>query len=251
MLTLFQWNFMLRFGVPVGVGIVSGHPRLPDGTDIHTSQIRRLVKTEDGLLMETVSGSRYYLQMEEWSPSAREAGLLDPKALGLPPDFWMCCAQVRKEACRKKTAELSMAYKPGTLFLRVVGTHILSAFWIDAGAQGQGVPVLQRQGMFQDSYIITDAYQNRIEPRQVDLRYFQDSYIITDAYQNRSGPHRVDLRLFLRWNHLEPYKISQSLETLMIRNEGCTNITFGPFDRKISCGAGAITSIPVRNLLEQ
>lgn len=248
--TLFQWNLVRRYGVPLGVGIVSGHTRLLDGTYINTSPILHAVRTEDTLLLETASGNTYHLQMEEWCPPASKTELLAPEALGLPSDFWAQCLQVREKASGKKASALKSSCKPGTLFLCIVGTHILSAFWIDLNAQGEGVPVLEHHGMFHDSYIITDAYRIPSGPRQIDLRFFQDSYIITNAYQNRSRLRQVDFRLFPKWNRLEPYRVSQFLETLLIRNEGRTDITFDFPDRKILCTAGTVTTIPIRDFLK-
>lgn len=247
--TLFQWNLVLRHGIPLGVGIVSEHPRLLEGTYIHTSPIFHAVRTENDLQLETASGSIYHLQMEEWSPSASETELLHPDVLGLPPDFWTQCVQVREDSSRKTASDLQSSYKPGTLFIRTVGTYILSAFWIDTNAQGQGIPVMEHQGMFQDSYIITNVYQTHSQPRQVNLRFFQDSYIITNTHQNGSEPSQVDLRLFPKWNRLEPYHVSQSLETLLVRNEGHTDITVGFPENKILCTAGAVTTIPIQNFL--
>lgn len=243
---LFQWNLVLRHGVPLGVGIISGHPRLADGTYINTSPIFRGIRTGDTLILETASGSTYHLRMEEWSPSANEAEWLVPETLGLPPDFWTQCARNREAAVEKEVADLKLSCKPCTLFLRIVGTHILSAFWLDANAQGQGIPVIEHQGAFQDSYIITDAYQINAKPRQVDVRFFQDSYLITNTYQNHSEPHPVELRLFPKEDHLEPFRISPSVAVLQIRNVGRADVTFGYPGRKILCEAGKSALIPIQ-----
>lgn len=225
MLTLFQWDLIMRHGAPVGVGIVSGHRKLMEGTDVHTSPVFHAERAENGLQLETASGNIYHLQMKEWTPRIGKAEPLDAELLDLPADFWGQCARAREEASGKEKADLQPLMRPGTLFLRIVGTHILSALW--AGVDSQ----------------IRDACV------RIHLGMFQDSYLIAGAYEEASTSHNVDFRFFPMRNRLEPYHISQEIELLVVRNEGCTDMALGSEAKHILCPPGTVTSIPIRDLI--
>lgn len=222
---LFQWKLAVRHGVPLGVGIVSGHPKLMEGMDIHTSPILHAARMENHLQLKTASGTIYNLPMKEWRPGAGENELPALDLLGLPSDFWKQCAQAREAASRAEKAELHSLMQPGTLFLRIVGTHILSALWNSPDAQ------------------IHDAFI------RVHLGMFQDSYLVGCACGESSMMYHLDFRLFPMWHRLEPYHISQGLELLQIRNEGLADIAFGFSSKNIVCTAGMVVPIPVRSVV--
>lgn len=219
MLTLFQWDLVLRQEIPVGVGIISGHRKLEEGIDVHTSPALHAARMKNDLQLETASGNVYHLQMKEWSPRVGIKEPLNPALLGLPSDFWTQCARAREEACKAEEAELRTIMEPNTLFMRIVGTHILSASWVGADSRIQNVPIGIHLGMFQDSYLIRGTY----------------------------GKSEIDFRLFPVQNRLEPYHISQGIKLLQIRNEGCTDIVYGFPTEKVWCPFGEITSIPVQS----
>lgn len=223
--TLFQWNLTVRHGVPLGVGIVSGHPKLAEGTDIHTSPVLYAEEMDESLVLETASGSTYHLRLAEWIVSPGREDSLSPEQLGLSPDFWMRCAQHREKAFISEKANLRPIMKPGALFMRIVGTHILSAFWSSADSQIRDTSIGIHLGMFQDSYLVRGAYEETLVPRSVDLRLF---------------PMR---------NRLEPYHISQGIKLLLVGNEGCTDIAFGSAAENILCSPGTITPIPVQSMI--
>lgn len=225
---LFQWDLVVRQGIPLGVGIVSDHLRLAEGADIHTSRICHVERVGDGLRMETFSGSIYHLQMRERSPRAHEAETLDPEQLGLPADFWAQCARVREEASRTEKAELQSLISPGTLFMRIVSTSILSALWMGTDAQLHDASVEIHSGMFQDSYLIRSTCRETEKAGNADIRFFA-------------------IPFFPAWARLEPYHISEGLKLLLVRNEGCTNIAVGSESKNILCLPGMTTSIPIRD----
>lgn len=222
MLTLFQWNLVLRHNTPLAVGIVSGHRKLEEGTRVHTSPILQASETKDGLILKTASGSVYHLRAEEWRPRQEES--LSPEELNLSPDFWTRCARAQEEAAARRTRDLETPHQSGTLWLRMVGPRILSAFWTGGNAREEEAAVLNRPGMPEDSYIITGLCQGAADFSELDFRLFQ------------------------KWNRLEPYRISPSLKLLLICNAGSTDITFGSSERNILCGAGTVTRIPAESL---
>lgn len=217
--TLFQWHLTVRRGLPLGIGIVSGHPKLAEGLNAHTSPVMRAAAAEESLRLETASGSVYHLPMREWRPGEQDLPAL--KQLGLPPDFGARCAQIREEASRMEKSGLRPFMKPGTLFLRIVGTRILSALWSGADSRLRDAAV------------------------EIHLGMFQDSYLIHGAYEGSSALCRVDLRLFPMSNRLEPYRVSRGISSLLVCNEGRTNIAFGSAAESTLCPSGAITPVSV------
>lgn len=228
MLTLFQWDLVLEQGVPLGVGIVSDHMRLAEGANIHTSRICRAEQAGDVLRIETFSGSIYHLQMRERSPRAHEAETLDLEQLGLPADFWAQCARASEEASRTEKAELRSRISPGTLFMRIVSTSILSALWMGTDAQIHDASVEIHSGMFQDSYLIRSTCRETEKTGHADIRFFA-------------------IPFFPAWARLEPYHISEGIKSLLVRNEGCTNIAVGSESKNILCLPGMTTFIPIRD----
>lgn len=216
--TLFQWDLVMRQGVPLGVGIVSGHPKLMEGTDIHTSLIRRVERVENNLQMETASGNLYHLPMKERSPRIREAGTLGPEQLGLSADFWTQCARAREEASMAEKTALQPLIRPGTLFMRIVGTSILSALWEGMDARIRDASIGIHLGMFQDSYLIRST-----------------------CGEEEAGD--ADLRAFPVQNRLELYHISEGIKSLLVRNEGCTDVAVGFETKCVLCPSGTTTSI--------
>lgn len=223
--TLFGWNLTVRGGVPMATGMVSEHPKLPEGEDIHTSKIRQAEETENGLVLRTVSGSVYRLRAGEWS--GRREAALEAERLGLSPDFWARCARAREEAATAEKADLRRRAQPGTLALRIVGTGILTAYWVGAGREIRQTFVRLHAGMFQDSYLIGGAYPDDALPGDIDFRVLP------------MPPAR-----------LEPYRMSEGIRSLLVTNDGCRDITFGVERKHILCEAGTGTVIPAGYLLE-
>lgn len=83
--TLFSW-YLGAYGPDfMAYSIVSGHPNMFEGKDIHTSVLIHMIEAEDGILLETKSGSLYDLaeQQSGWS-TASPAG---PGTVGPVPGF--------------------------------------------------------------------------------------------------------------------------------------------------------------------
>lgn len=228
MLTLFQWDLVVRQGVPLGVGVVSDHMRLAEGTNIHTSRICRAEQAGDVLQMETFSGSIYHLQMSERAPRGHGAETLDPERLGLPADFWAQCARAKDAASWAEKAELRSNMSPGTLFMRIVSTIILSALWMGTDGRIRDVSVGLHVGMFQDSYLIHSAHREAENAGGADVRFFT-------------------IPFFPEWARLEPYHISEGVKSLLVRNKGSTNVAVGTEAKNTLCPPGTTTSIPIRD----
>lgn len=172
--TLFSQSLSARGSRSLAHGVVSGHAKLPEGDRIHTSAIRRITEAEDHLLVETASGSAYFLMLEELDKFTDVSELPPPSELGLSPDFWDRC-----------------------------------------------VPV------------------------QIHLGMFQDSVLAMELFEDESGSHRGDLRYFPEQNRMEPYLISDEIKTLLIANEGLSDVAFGHEGQKAMCQAGKNTRIAV------
>lgn len=224
--TLFHWNLTVRYGVPLGIGIVSGHPKLAEGMKIHTSPILHAVRMENRMQLETASGRVYHLLMKEWRPSSEKNEAPALKLLGLPSDFGARCVQIREDAFRIEKSYLWPFIKPGALFLRIVGPHILSVLWRGADSRIRDASIKIHPGMFQDSYLVQSAYQ--------------ESSTLCCA----------DLRLFPIEDRLEPYHISQEIKLLLVSNEGRTDIAFSFSSKNILCPSGTITSILIQDSAE-
>ena len=218
---LFSWSLRAHGPAFFACGIVSGHPKLPEGEDIHTSSICRITEAEDYILLATMSGSIYPLALEELAKSAGGPELPPAAELGLSPDFWDRCFRAREQAAKKEEDALRALNAPGTLRLRIVGTTVLSALWSGPDGQLRRIPV------------------------RVHLGLFQDSVLVMELFDDTSGFHRVDFRYFPYPNQMVSYSISEEIKTILIVNEGLQDIPFGRRGQEVLCPAGETTRISV------
>ena len=217
--TLFSWYIRDHGPAFLAHGIVSGHPKLPDGIQVHTSAIARMTEEERGILLETRSGSLYHLRPEELDS---RGDLPAPGALGLSPDLWQRCARARELADREEEAALSALHAPGVLRLRVVRTTVLSALWSGRDGLARRAQIAEHLGMF------------------------QDSVLIWAPSGDESGSFRLDFRYFPYFHRIEPYKVSEDIETILIVNEGARDVAFGTGENICSCAAGTTTEIDAK-----
>lgn len=215
--TLFSWYLSGHGPDFRAYGIVSGHPKLPEGMKIHTSVLVSMIEAEGGILMETQSGNLYDLRPEELGCKA--SSLPAPELLGMPSEFWQYCARAREQADKDREAALSALNVSGVLCLRVAGSTVLSALWAGRSGLVRRVGPYVHYGMFQDSVLIQGFMEDAVEVCELDFRYF--------PYPNR----------------IEPYQISEDIKTILIVNEGTKDVAFGYDENKLSCAAGAATEI--------
>lgn len=100
--------------------------------------------------------------------------------------------------------------------------------WMGTDAQLHDASVEIHSGMFQDSYLIRSTCRETEKAGNADIRFFA-------------------IPFFPAWARLEPYHISKGIKSLLVRNEGCTNIAVGSESKNILCLPGMTTSIPIRD----
>lgn len=211
---LYNWRLVSDQDRSMAKGVVYGHPKLPDGMSIHTSPIREMTLEDGGLVLITVSGSRYVLRPEEIDPERREDTASVLALSGIGAGFAERCIQARHEA-DKRLLEEARETKPGELLLTTVGTRAIRAlFRADDGTPVSVRPIVRR-GMFLYYILITD-----LEAGRVDFRYFP------------------------REDWMEPYHVSDGLRVIKVRNLGTRAVCFGAPGREVVCPAGAVTAVP-------
>lgn len=221
MIRLFQWYLSEEAGYFCAHGVVAGHYKLREGSRIHTSAIVRAWVSEEGLRLDTASGSHYLLGLGDWTPVASKGPPPDVTPLGLGPDFW---ERTRAAEEAQEAAAREMDFPPRTLYLRMVGNRVLTAFWRGAPGPAREVPFTTHVGMFQDSVLVSDEVLGRLTEDPVDFRYFP-----------------------LGVNRADPYLVSTDLEALLVRNEGTADILFGRSEEdETCCPPGADTRVPLR-----
>lgn len=215
--TLFHWRLNAREDSTVlARGLVSGHPKLPDGFSCRTSPVQT-ARMEDGVLtLVTATGHRYVLRPEAVAPDRLEETAAGLERLGLDPGLAERWGQLRQEEDARRQARLTAELAPGELLLEVVGSNALSAFFRAARGELREVKPDVHVGMFQDSVLVTDW-----EGGEVDFRYFPMG------------------------NRLEPYHISDGLTAIRLSNLGGAETAFGAAGRETRCPAGEVTLLPM------
>lgn len=196
-------------------GNVSGHPKLQDGIFINTSKIEKITEDLDNnrLIMLTHSNNTYELTLAtinfnniEYTKQFLE--VFDISASVLEP-----CKRLHDESEIKLLSEVDSILENNELFLKTFGVYTQRAFYKDDIGKVREIPVRPHIGMFQDSYLITDW-----EDGKVDFRYFDKP------------------------NGIEPYHWSDGLKAVKIKNEGSSDILFLA-DTNIACLRDKITVI--------
>lgn len=176
---------------------MSGHPRLSDGTHIHTSVLVQVIVDTEGhcLLLVTHSGNHYCLaggdiRTEKWERTDKNLNLFGVSSFGK-------CAVA--DAVRKKEKmgkELEKRLSENELFLMMLGERCTEAFFKDSGDIIHELDVKVHIGMFQDSILCarTDV---------ADLRYFPKG---------------------LGTPEIEPYHVSSNIERIHLYNMGTSDI---------------------------
>ena len=217
MLTLRNWNLGYPHGGNWNVawGLVCGHPSLPTDGLIHTSPVAE-AELAGGVLRLTTASDHLYTLLPEWfDPNYREPTAACLERLGLDPGFADACVQARTGADRARLAENERETGPGELLLEVIGVTALQALF--RTAEGKPVPLrpMLHLSMTQDSVLFTDW-----EKRTVDFRYWP------------------------MHGKIVPYRISDGLHTIKLRNLGGGPVIFGREGKETICPAGEVTAIP-------
>ena len=217
---LYNWR-LWRWGDQVCAGgLVTGHlnPSIQEGQEIHTSPIVKAEVAEGALRLFTASGSGYGL-MPEAICSHREQAEETAQSLaafGIGADFVEDCLRAREAAAARDAREESELLGPGELLVVTVGLNVLRGLFRAGDGTLTSVSPTVHLGMFQDSVLLTDWNGGA-----VDFRYFP----------------RMDGRI-------EPYHISDGVETVKVKNLGRVSIPFGYREKTILCPPGEVTAIP-------
>lgn len=214
MIRLYQWQIeRVKGNQCVAEGYVSGHPRLSDGTHIHTSVLVQVtVDTEERcLLLVTHSGNHYCLAggdicTEEWERTDKNLNLFGVSSFGK-------CAVA--DAVRKKEKmgkELEKRLSENELFLMMLGERCTEVFFKDSEGIIHELDVKVHIGMFQDSILCTRT-------DVADFRYFP---------QGLGTPE------------IEPYHVSSNIERIHLYNMGTSDILF---NKEIMCRVQEITTV--------
>lgn len=216
MIQLFEWyiekiygnNYMAR-------GYVAGHPKLPDGSHIHTSSIVQVGEAgEQSLLLVTRSGNKYRLEGEDICGEKIRMTEKNLKVFGVR-DF---CKNAMRLTVRKKEEirrELEKRLSEHELFLEMLGESCMGAYFKDGGGIHK-LRVSIHVGMFQDSVLC-------LKDGTADFRYFPKGVIQSE---------------------IEIYHVSSNIERIHICNRGKDGILF---NHKISCKAQAVTVVEKRD----
>lgn len=212
---LYNWYLERIQGVSTAWGVVCEHPKLLDGTFIHTSLIQEAAVEGDGLVLITYSGNRYLLRPGEILPNPGEDTASCLAEFGIGAGFVENCLRARREADARLREEDERLTEPGELLLTVVGTGVVRNLFRDAEGAAVSIKPTLHESMFEDSILITDW-----------------------------NGGKVDFRYFPRLGRIEPYHISDGLRTIKVRNLGTRAMYFGKAGREVSCPPGEITAIP-------
>lgn len=197
-------------------GFVSGHPKLQDGSHIHTSVIdnMELDAENNRLLMYTHSKNTYELRLADMKFEDFENTKDCLQFFNVPAPALSECENLHKKDEEELIAKMDGILQNNELYLQLNGVFTQSAFYKNKSGKVRRINAGVHVGMHQDSYLITD-----FQKREVDFRYW-------NGYMN-----------------IQPYHWSDGLEALLIEVTSSKDIEFKGSERTIVCKAGEVTRI--------
>ena len=220
MYRLLHWNFSGYQDAILAWGYVFGHDRLTDNEYIHTSKIQKIVCGKEQVFLVTRSGSHYELRWEEINLSELKNTYNIWKQRYSAVTFPFDWIRLEKEIQQKRKTEAAEILNENELLLVMVEVSVLYAYLKNNRGQVCQIPIDIHVGTFQDSYLVIDGKQGKI-----DFRYFD--------------------RLF----GIQPYHWSDGLQSLKIKNVGTSEIAVYGSKRTILCKAGEVICIR-KNIVE-
>ena len=226
MLTLKDW-YLQEFceGVMIAHGNVWGHYRLADGDFIHTSRIEKIYLLEENVyVMETFSGSLYELYDNEMAEvEAQETREILAKIELLKDDSLADKLKRAREDFDKRREARECILNNAEEYVR---TNL-----------NNGELYLVQEGMKVLKALFRHEDEIRDIPKRVHVGMFQDSVLITDWQEGK-----VDFRFFPN-ARMEPYHWSDGLEKIHIHNVGHSDFFFKGTEEDILCKKDAVTAI--------
>lgn len=219
MITLRNWHLFRHSGIILGRGSVSGHPKLRTDQFARTSAVMRAEVENGTLRMTTFSGNLYVLEPEWFNPRHLEETLACLPELGIGGDFMEHCVRAREEADARRLEEVAAALEPGELLVELIWMTTLRALFRTEEGTLVSLRPLGVQGMPWFTVLLTDWTGGT-----------------------------VDFRYRLNYDRIVPYRISDGLRTVKVRNLGSVYVLFGQEGREVVCDAGAVTAIPAAEL---
>ena len=196
-------------------GIVTGHPKLVDGIYITTSVVEqmKLDKENNCLIMLTHSKNKYKLSLASINFNNFKETQDYLKVFNIPALSLADCQKLNELSDKKLFFKVSKILHNNELYLQLNGVFVQNAFYKNDKGEVRRIEVREHIGMFQDSYLITDWKESR-----VDFRYFDG------------------------FNSIRPYCWSDGLKAIKIENIGTNDITFLSGDNLV-CNVGKVTTI--------
>lgn len=192
-----------RFGI--GQGIVTGHPKLPDSIDMHTSEVKSVYVDEEAAgVVITTRNSVYHCPL----------AYCDFDEQDRYPDFIPDYERIKEKY--KDTIEYP-SIEPGKVLLVLADFseyYFHSVYYVPADAEDRkplpfsGHPHI---GTFQDSYLI------HVKSTPIDLRYF---------------PHYQNIEFYSEDTNDMPLYLENIGEAVLYVGTSCGTIRLGPGERK-------------------
>lgn len=218
MATLKNWYLNVVDGeYCIAHGIVTGHHRLPDGMDIHTSWLEEVSYDAevDQVRLRTHSGTLYEMNISDIRLSRIELTQDVFGKYGLPTDRLAEGVRLQAEERRGYIEKIKQVSDSQILFCEFTGTECIGACFKDKSGKVHDIEITPHIGMFVDSYLVTD-WENGL----VDFRYFD---------RGAAG--------------IECYHRSDGLDLVQIKNSGGSDLTFIGCHTKVCCPAGEVITI--------
>lgn len=210
MIQLFEWYIEKKYSNYMACGYVAGHPKLPDGTNIHTSLLVQVEKDErQNLSLITRSGNQYHLAGEDICHKKISMTEKSLKVFGVH-DFCKGALRLSAKKQDEKRREAEKRLSENGLFLEMLGCSCLAAYFKDAcGVHPLNVNV--HVGTFQDSVLCRKA-------GVADFRYFPQGDITP---------------------MIETYHASNNIKGLLVKNLGRVDIRLN----SMVCKAKTVTRV--------
>lgn len=175
-------NWHLRNVSKIGIiaeGNVINNPKFYSGQNIYTSQIERVSIDNENkqFIFATHSGSNYIAKFEEINIEVIKEIEPNFNLLNIPNDYLAICKSAYKDKEDRLKKYIPNILQPNELYIEIAGVSFMKAFFMTNERDIIEIPITSHIGMFQDSVLITDLYDDI-----VDIRFWPINYNTIQPY---------------------------------------------------------------------
>lgn len=169
-------NWFLKNIPKIGIivqGTVINNPKFYSGQNIYTSIIEGVSIDDENrqFIFTTYSGSNYIAKFEEINIDHIQVMRECFRILNIPNDYLNTCESSYRAAKERLNKYVGEILNPNELYIELAGIAFMKALFMTDKGYIKEIPITIHLGMFQDSVLITNVYEDFLDVRFWDINH--------------------------------------------------------------------------------